>query len=89
MGQVGNQSSNPILKLLQFHGSSSLHTSICICCLGVSTACHESGHHQFWAQVFRSFWLSAFQVTNMESSFSYFSFSNLFFCIAVEVVRGW
>lgn len=24
-------------------------------CVGVSTAYHESGHHHFWAQVFRSF----------------------------------
>lgn len=69
MGQVGNQSSNFILRLLLFHGFLVL-AYICICCVGVSTAYHESGHHHFWAQVLRS----AFHVSNMESAFFIFIF---------------
>lgn len=43
------------------------------CCMGVSTAYHESGHHNFWAQVFQSFgWLSSFHVRNIESFFILF-----------------
>lgn len=87
MGQVSNQSSNFILRPSLFSWVLVL-AYICICCVRVTTAYHESGHHHFWAQVFQSFWLSAFHVSNMESAFSFYFFLNLFFCIAMDEVGG-